>query len=258
MGIIDTLTYVRTLVQIVVYRYICTYIYYNMRLFFMKIVTIATQKGGAGKTTLATNLAVASAQAGNVTLLIDADARQKTALEWFQKRESQENPLVMEALDQKTLFRILELAEQKGIDRVYIDTQGADAPLVNDAISRSNFCLMPCGSGGFDIPAQRITAAAVKRLEKDAAFIITKAPSRGSESKETRAILSGLGFHSPEHQTTNLKAYKDAAVCSLSVLEYEPNGKAAGEIKILFEWLEKKLAVNPLLNDLKMEVANHG
>ena len=63
----------------------------------MKIITIATQKGGAGKTTLATNLAVASAMANKITLLIDADAGQKTALEWFQKREDQNNPLVMEA-----------------------------------------------------------------------------------------------------------------------------------------------------------------
>ncbi|MCP4366560.1 MAG: AAA family ATPase, partial [Deltaproteobacteria bacterium] len=191
-----------------------------------KIITIATQKGGAGKTTLATNLAVASAKAGYITLLIDADAQQKTALEWFQKREDQENPVVLESQNQKTLFKLLELAEEKGIDRVFIDTQGADTPIVNDAISRSDFCLMPCGAGGFDITAQRTTAAVIKRLEKNGAFVITKALSRGQEAKETKAILSGLGFSSPEHQTTNLKAYKDAAICSLSVLEYEPKGKA--------------------------------
>ena len=95
----------------------------------MKIITIATQKGGAGKTTLATNLAVASAMANKITLLIDADAGQKTALEWFQKREDQNNPLVMEASDQNMLFKLLKLAEEKGVDRVFIDTQGADTPL---------------------------------------------------------------------------------------------------------------------------------
>jgi len=224
----------------------------------MKIITIATQKGGAGKTTLATNLAVASAKEDNITLLIDADAGQKTALEWFQKREDQNNPLVMEASDQKMLFKLLELAEEKGIDRVFIDTQGADTPLVNDAISRSDFCLMPCGSGGFDVPAQRTTASVIKRLGKNGAFIITKAHPRGQEAKETKAILSGLGFSSPEQQTTNLKVYKDAAICSLSVLEYEPNSKAAREIRNLFNWLEKKIATNPLLTDLKKGVSAHG
>lgn len=224
----------------------------------MKIITIATQKGGAGKTTLATNLAVASAKENNITLLIDADAGQKTALEWFQKREDQNNPLVMEASDQKMLFKLLELAEEKGIDRVFIDTQGADTPLVNDAISRSDFCLMPCGSGGFDVPAQRTTASVIRRLGKNGAFIITKAHPRGQEAKETRAILSGLGFSSPEQQTTNLKVYKDAAICSLSVLEYEPNSKAAREIRDLFLWLEKRITTNQLLTDLEKGVAANG
>jgi len=224
----------------------------------MKIITIATQKGGAGKTTLATNLAVASAETDKVTLLIDSDARQKTALEWFQKREHQDNPLVMDALDRKALFKILDLAKKKGVDRVFIDTQGADTPLVNDAISRSDFCIMPCGSGGFDISAQRITASVVKKLEKDAAFVITKAPPRGQESKETRIILSGLGFTSAEQHTTNLKAYKDAAICGLSVLEYEPQGKAAIEVRSLLEWLENKLTINPLLADLKKGVSIDG
>jgi chromosome partitioning protein len=224
----------------------------------MKIITIATQKGGAGKTTLATNLAVASAKIDKVTLLIDSDARQKTATEWFQKRENKDNPLVMGASDQKTLFKILVLAKERGVDRIFIDTQGADALLVNDAISCSNFCIMPCGSGGFDISAQRITASVVKKLEKDASFVITKALPRGKESEETRMILLGLGFNSAEQQTTNLKAYKDAAICGLSVLEYEPQGKAAKEIRSLSEWLENKLTINPLLADLKKGVTIHG
>ena len=223
----------------------------------MKIITIASQKGGAGKTTLATNLVVASAEANNITLLIDTDTRQKTALEWFQKRENQDNPLVIEASDQETLLKILELTKRKKIDRVFIDTQGADTPLVNDAIAQADYCIMPCGSGGFDIPAQRITASVIKRLGKNAAFVITKALSRGQEAKETKTILLGLGFSSAEQQITNLKAYKDAAICNLSVLEYEPKGKAAEEIRALFSWLENRLVVNPLLTDLKGRISTY-
>lgn len=117
---------------------------------------------------------------------------------------------------------------------------------------------MPCGSGGFDVAAQRRTAAVVKRFGKDGAFIITKAPPRGSEAKETRAVLAGLGFSSPECQTTHLKAYKDAAICNSSVIEYEPEGKAAGEIRELFAWTEKRLRVNPMLDDLKNEAQANG
>ena len=114
------------------------------------------------------------------------------------------------------------------------------------------------GSGGFDVPAQRTTASVIRRLGKNGAFIITKAQARGQEAKETRLILSGLGFGSPEQQTTNLKVYKDAAICSLSVLEYDPKSKAAEEIKVLFKWLEKKIAINPLLIDLEKGVSENG
>jgi chromosome partitioning protein len=216
----------------------------------MKIITIATQKGGAGKTTLATNLATASAKNGFLTLIIDADS-QKTALDWFNKRDNQDNPLVIAADNQTALDNLLKLANQKGIERIFIDTQGAAAELVNFAMLKADFCLLPCSSGGFDISAQRTTAAAVLNLQKSAAFIITKANARGQELTETRAILSGLGLPISEHKTTFLKAYKDAAVFNSSVIELEPNGKAAAEITKLFEWLETKLKKNPLLEELR-------
>ena len=55
-----------------------------------------------------------------------------------------------------------------------------------------------------------------------------------------------------------LKAYKDAAICSLSVLEYEPLGKAAHEIKELFKGVEKQMIINPILQDLKKEMHKNG
>lgn len=220
----------------------------------MKVITIATQKGGAGKTTIATNLSVASAMSKKITLLIDADYRQKTALEWFEKRDNKENPLVIEVTDQSTLYKVLNLAASKKIDRVYIDTQGADVPLVNDAIARADYCLIPCGSGGFDIQAQRVTSEVVKRLKKDASFVITKAPPRGKEVDEAKTILSGLGVNCASQKISNLKAYKDSAICSLSVLEYEPNGKAAREISSLFSWLEKRIKKNPVLEEFQKKV----
>jgi chromosome partitioning protein len=216
----------------------------------MKIVTIATQKGGAGKTTLATNLAVASSVAGFLTLIIDADFQQ-TALDWFNKRDNQENPLVISATSQTILENLLKLAEKKGIERVFIDTQGADANLVNFAIRAADFCLLPCSSGGFDIGAQRTTAATVLRLNKPAAFVITKSSTRGQEAQETKTILQGLGIQIADCRTTLLKIYKDAALFNSSVIELEPKGKAATEIKQLFEWLEKKLNKNQLLTELQ-------
>ena len=216
----------------------------------MKIITIATQKGGAGKTTLAVNLATASAKANYISLVIDADSQQ-TALEWFNKRDNQKNPLVIGAANQEKLDSLLKLAKDKGIKRIFIDTQGANSELVNFSMLKADFCLLPCSAGGFDVGAQRTTAAAVLKLNKQAAFIITKTSSRGNELAETKAILSGLGVQISDYKTTFLKVYKDAAVLNSSVVELDPTGKAAKEILDIFNWLESKLEDNPLLEELK-------
>lgn len=216
----------------------------------MKIITLATQKGGSGKTTLATNLAVAAAKNGCLTLIIDTDSQQ-TALDWFSKRDNQENPIVLVAENKEKLDSLLTLAKNKGIERVFIDTQGANTDLVNFSILKSDFCLIPCRSSGFDVTAQRATAANLLDLKKQGAFIITQTTARGKETQETKNILLGLGVQIAEQQTTLLKAYKDAAILSESVIEIEENGKAAQEITAIFKWLEKKLKDNPLLNELR-------
>ena len=218
----------------------------------MKIITIATQKGGAGKTTLATNLSVASANANFTTLLVDADPRQRTALDWFNTREQQENPIVLDAEDHASLDRIINLARQKGIDRVFVDTQGAESNLANQAISVANIVLVPCSSSGFDLSAQRSTGATIQRLKKDASIILTKCPPTGrQEVEEAKTVLSGLGIHINENKTVYRKDYRESAKYSSSVIEDNPEGKAAAEVKKIFSWLESRLNNKVLLNELK-------
>ena len=98
----------------------------------VKITTIATKKGGAGKTTLATNLAVSSANAGFKTLIIDTDVGQRTALNWFNMRENRGNPLVVSPENIEKLNELIDAAQER-IDRVFIDTQGAENDLGNAA-----------------------------------------------------------------------------------------------------------------------------
>jgi chromosome partitioning protein len=221
----------------------------------MKIISITTQKGGAGKTTLATNLAVAAAQNGDITLLLDADSRQLTALEWYKRRENKENPIVIEIQDQAALDKMITAAKGKGVDTIIIDTQGAQTNLTNHVMSISDFCLVPCKSGGFDIGAQRSTAMTLQKLKKDAAFVITQAPSRGQEVVETKTILNGLGLAIYKEQISLLKAYKDAALFSSSVIEDGKDNKAIAEIKTLYGWTLKQIKSLNTAKELQ-EVAN--
>ena len=208
----------------------------------MKIIAMTSQKGGVGKTTLATNLAVAAALAGLKVLIVDAD-RQKTAIDWFYKRDNQDNPIVESAESQVDIERCLADAKNLGIDRVFIDTQGSDSNLASFAMRVADFVIIPCGAGGFDITAQKTTVDSVKLLQKPAGFVITKVNKRSSWARDARVALMMTEIPVCEHSTTNLKIYLDsAAFYHSTVLEMEPSSAAADEIKEIYRWLEKKLS----------------
>ena len=107
----------------------------------MKIWTITNQKGGAGKTVLATNLAVEGSRAGLKTLLIDLDPQQ-SATKWWEARDA-ETPLLIKCLYNQ-LIDNLNSAEQQGFELVIIDTAGREGLKHTEAIERATFAIIPC------------------------------------------------------------------------------------------------------------------
>src|ERR1700712_190458 len=59
----------------------------------MRTVTLVTQKGGAGKTTLATSLAIAAQQAGEMVAAFDLDP-QGSLVEWGKMRRKADTTAV--------------------------------------------------------------------------------------------------------------------------------------------------------------------
>ena len=217
------------------------------------IITFATIKGGAGKTTLATNLSVEFAKNKKTALIIDCDYKQGSSYQWFEKRDGDENLMAMEAFSIDLLDKIIDTAKNNQVDYILIDTAGSDDNLVNKAIEVSDYCIIPCGAGGFDIPSQKKTVDIVKKLNKKASIVLTKCVSTSNDEKNARLVLSALGIHISKFKTTLLQAYKDAALFSQSVTELNSSPKAKQEITDLYNWIIKKLKKNSLLE--KMEDA---
>src|SRR3954470_19205073 len=92
----------------------------------MKIISVVCQKGGAGKTTIATNLAVLAERAGYPTVLFDLDP-QATAAKWGDKRDGTAPDVV--AAQAGRLGRLLEEVRQQGAGLAIIDT----APTADNA-----------------------------------------------------------------------------------------------------------------------------
>ncbi len=199
----------------------------------MHVITFVTQKGGSGKTTLVTSCSVAAGQAGRKTLILDMDP-QGSAEAWYQDREADTPRLARVASN--GLTDALQKAKMADFHVVMVDTPGRDDPATTAAIRAADLCVVPCRPTPADMKATPPTAAAIKRLNKAAAFVLTQTPARGFRIAEAKSGLGMLGMVAPV-AIVSRATHQDAYGAGLGVAEFEPEGKASDEIRELWVWL---------------------
>jgi chromosome partitioning protein len=102
----------------------------------MKIITVASTKGGPGKTTVAQSIATGfDATKANKVLLLDADP-QGTCIDWIQLREA-ETPLVV-AVGSENLASVVQEAREEGFTHVVIDTSPSQSLLMADTMKMAD------------------------------------------------------------------------------------------------------------------------
>jgi len=106
----------------------------------MFTISLVSQKGGTGKSTILLGLAVAAARAGHDVAVIDVDP-QATAANWKDRREA-ENPAVVSAQASR-LRQTLDVARENGVEYAFIDTAGRLDDSALNAVRLSNLVLTP-------------------------------------------------------------------------------------------------------------------
>ena len=203
----------------------------------MRVISFVSQKGGSGKTTLCFSIGVAAYEAGRKVLMLDLD-RQASLRDWYTDREAEEPEV--DTVELPKLEEALGGLEKLGFDYVFIDTPGKDDPANSKAITLSDFCIIPCRPTPGDMKAIRPTIANVDRVGKPTAFVLTQTPPKSFRVTEAKTALSMLGLVA----TTSIvqrNDHQDAQGAGLGVTEYDPNGKAAEEVRELWQWIEKTL-----------------
>lgn len=203
----------------------------------MWVIAFVTQKGGSGKSTLAFCCAVRAEEMGRRVLLLDMDPQATTEL-WYQDREAQAPRLAR--IKPGELDQAVRGAANEAFDFVLIDTPGRDEPATAAAIRVADFCIIPCRPTPGDMKATPATVATIKRLGKPAAFVLTQTPPRGARIVEAEKGLSMLGMVAPV-RIVQRSAYQDAQGMGLGVTEYDPEGKAAAEMRELWDWIIRKM-----------------
>ena len=164
----------------------------------MLILAFISQKGGAGKTTLACATAVAAERTGLATVLVD-----------------------------------LEAAKSTGAELIVIDTapHAADAALAADAV------LIPCRASAAALAAISATIDVARLANRPAHAVLNAVPVRNPLADQARAAIARYAIETSPVVMHQRIDHVHAWTNGLTAQEFAPRSKAAGETEALFDWL---------------------
>ncbi len=205
----------------------------------MRTVAFVTQKGGAGKSTMASSIAVAAHEAGERVCIIDMDP-QATLSTWSKARKADD--IVVVAATAAKLAPVLAALESKGITLAIIDTPGADGAASTAAMEAAQLNVIPSRPTAFDLWASATTRAALKDGKSDYVFLLNQCPPAQQSARvdEGVAALETLGGLITPLVLARVD-YQEAARNGWGVTELNPNGAAAGEMRALWASLKRRL-----------------
>jgi len=198
-------------------------------------IAIVGQKGGTGKTTLAENLAVAGIKARRVVVVIDLDP-QTTATNWRDRREA-ENPTVVSCQVARLRFVLAE-ARKNGVDLVILDAPGKNAEATIEASKAADLVLIPTAPVINDIETLPAFRDLLKVAgDKPALIVINDAPVQGRRHIDAEEVAKSYGFMVCPIVLFHRAAFYDCPTTGQGVQEYDPDGKAAHEVKQLYKFV---------------------
>jgi chromosome partitioning protein len=174
----------------------------------MNIITMASRKGGAGKSTITAHLAALCHQGGFRTLVIDADPQGSLTL-WHSLRPDRQPDLRSGA---RGIERALAMAVVDGYQWVFIDTAASMWVVAQEAIRAATMVLIPARPGFFDLNAVRETVAAARERNKPYAVVLNATPVKRDDKEapavlQSRAFFEGLGIPVWGGQVNRLRAH---------------------------------------------------
>ena len=207
----------------------------------MRILALASQKGGSGKTTLSGHLAVQAQRAGaGPVVLIDIDPQGSLA-DWWNEREAE-----FPAFAQTTVARLaadLEILRQQGFKLAVIDTPPAITMAIQSVISVAELIVVPTRPSPHDLRAVGATVDLCERAGKPLIFVVNAATPKARITSEASVALSQHGTVAPVtlHPRTDFAA---SMIDGRTVMEVDPRGRSAGEVETLWAYVSDRLEKN--------------
>jgi chromosome partitioning protein len=204
----------------------------------MRIITVFSQKGGSGKTTLAAHIAVQAELTGASPVgVLDADPQESLA-DWGNDRES-DTPIVM----QTSLWRLQEdvgLMRDRGMKLLLIDTPPGINPTVRSAIEVSDLILVPVKPSPHDLRAAGNTFRVVEEIDRPLVFVISCASAWAHITPQAVIALAQHGTVAPAtiHQRAD---FASSMIHGRTVMELGRRSRSASEIAELWDYLNDRV-----------------
>ncbi len=192
-----------------------------------RVITIAQQKGGAGKTTLAVNLALTARELGFSVALVDIDP-QGSLTRWAQLRPASVAPITVSSVTGwRAAGEIDRLAREHAL--VVVDSPPHAQTDAKTVIRAAQLVVIPVQPSPLDIWATGPTVELAKAERRRLVLVLNRVPSRSPIADEMAAAVAELGAELAQAKLGNRAGFAAAMAAGLSIREAAPGTIGARE-----------------------------
>lgn len=205
------------------------------------IVLIGGEKGGSGKSCLAQNIAVfLTTECGATVIMVDCDP-QRTTSDWIHARNNNPKLATINCVQLYGKIRNDLLSLEQHYDFVLVDCGGQDNLALRATMSVASHILMPLRPKRRDLKTVShmddiVATCRMINPKLRASFVITQCPNLPNQANrilEAKEVCKTYDINVLDAITYSRNIYDDSEESGLSVIEIEPKGKAATEIRAI-------------------------
>lgn len=208
-----------------------------------KVITVAQQKGGSGKTTLVANLALEAAARGQSVAVLDTDP-QGSLGRWFMARRGRMGEKAGLAFGTASAWGVsYECEKLRGQhDLILVDTPPKIDADLRPALREADLVLVPVATSHVDLWATEGVLELARRERRPVLAVLNRVSARARLTADVRAAMDELGLERTEAYLGNRVAYAEALGNGTSAFETARRGPAAAEISALGAEIAARLA----------------